>query len=280
MMKTKRILTMLTAMLLTSVCTFAQNNNTPLKGDVNEDGTVDVADLVAVMQIMKDAGGAVGEKMCYWYAGVNGGTAVTEANFTDVASKIAESQIPETGFVTATDQYVYFVMPESRFMYSLTDASGNAVGYDCTDAYGYHIYKTQEKYSGKLNYATAERIYYWYIGLTDPSTMTEISPITDNETFDWQGSPAYKPGWRMIGTTLPKYTSSNMLWNGNTDDIVFENRDYYYIAIPSIEIQIWNGLGMSEMESYSSPTTKEIGGVTYIIYKSNYKARGFGFLLL
>ena len=72
------------AMLLMSVCTFAQDNNTPLKGDVNEDGTVDVADLVSVMKIMKDAGGAVGEKMYYWYAGVNGGNAVTEANFIDV----------------------------------------------------------------------------------------------------------------------------------------------------------------------------------------------------
>ena len=107
-MKTK-ILFLMAAMLLMGVCTFAQNNNTPLKGDVNEDGTVDVADLVSVIKIMKDAGGAVGEKMCYWYAGVNGGNAVTEANFTDIASKIAMSQIPKTGSVTAADQYVYFL---------------------------------------------------------------------------------------------------------------------------------------------------------------------------
>ena len=79
----KKLFTILAAMLLTSVCAMAQSNDaTPLKGDVNEDGTVDVADLVAVMTIMRDGGGAVGEKMCYWYAGVNNGNAVTDENLT------------------------------------------------------------------------------------------------------------------------------------------------------------------------------------------------------
>ena len=41
-------------MLLMSVCSFAQNSNTPLKGDVNGDGKVDVADIVAILKIMKD----------------------------------------------------------------------------------------------------------------------------------------------------------------------------------------------------------------------------------
>ena len=184
-MKTKKLFLM-AAMLLMSVCSFAQNS-TPLKGDVNEDGTVDVADLVSIMKIMKDAGGAVGEKMYYWYAGVNGGNAVTETNFTDIASKIAESQIPQTGFVTAADQYVYFVMPETRIISSLTNADNTAVDYDCTDAYGYHIYKTKTKYSGKLNYAIAERIYHWHIGMTTPAktswsesdfNQTSTKPIT------------------------------------------------------------------------------------------------------
>ena len=189
-MKTKKLFLM-AAMLLMSMCMFAQNN-TPLKGDVNEDGTVDVADLVAVMQIMKDAGGAVGEKMYYWYAGVNGGSAVTEANFTDVASKIAESQIPETGFVTASGQYVYIVMPETQYLSDLMDANGNAVDYDCTDAYGYHIYKTQNKYSGKLNYGIAERIYYWYVGPTTPTSVDINNIKTSPSEIGWhiiEGTP-------------------------------------------------------------------------------------------
>ena len=67
-MKTKKLFLM-AAMLLMSVCAFAQNNNTPLKGDVNEDGKVDVADIVAILKIMKDAGGTAGETTYYWYAG-------------------------------------------------------------------------------------------------------------------------------------------------------------------------------------------------------------------
>ena len=46
----KRIFTF-AAMLLMSVCTFAQSG-TPLKGDVNGDGKVDVADIVAVIEII------------------------------------------------------------------------------------------------------------------------------------------------------------------------------------------------------------------------------------
>ena len=54
-MKMKKLFLMAT-MLLMSVCSFAQNSNTPLKGDVNGDGKVDVADIVAILKIMKDAG--------------------------------------------------------------------------------------------------------------------------------------------------------------------------------------------------------------------------------
>ena len=70
-MKTKKFLTMLAAMLLTSVCAFAQSENgEPLKGDVNGDGVVDIADVVAVLKIMKDGGGTSGEPVVYyWYIG-------------------------------------------------------------------------------------------------------------------------------------------------------------------------------------------------------------------
>ncbi|MBR1468488.1 MAG: hypothetical protein IJ605_00005 [Prevotella sp.] len=65
-MKT-RIFTMLAAVLL-SMSAWAQNNE-PLKGDVNEDGTVDVADIVAVIEIMKNGGGTGGKVKYYWYVG-------------------------------------------------------------------------------------------------------------------------------------------------------------------------------------------------------------------
>lgn len=156
---------LMAAMLLSCTCAFAQNgSNTPAKGDVNDDGTVDVADIVNVIKIMKDGGGAVGEKMCYWYAGTNNGDAVQADNLTDVASRIAESEVPATGSVTANGQYVYFVMPETKHLESLTDGNGSAVEFTCTEAMGYLIYRTNDKINGSVNYNVAQTVYYWYVG--------------------------------------------------------------------------------------------------------------------
>ena len=182
-MKTKKFFMLLAAVLLMSVSAMAQSgNNEPLNGDVNGDGTVDVADMVGVIKIMKDGGGAVGEKHAYWYAGTNGGNAVTADNFTDVATKIAESEIPQTGIVTASGQYVYIVLPETRHLESLTDEGGSAVEFTWTDVMGYHIYRTVGAINTKLNYTIEETTYYWYAGQTQPSTMSN-NPTVDDTNF-------------------------------------------------------------------------------------------------
>ena len=94
-MKTKKLFLM-AAVLLSSVSAFAQSgNNEPLKGDVNEDGTVDVADITAVIKIMRDGGGTAEQPKNYWYVGhvtneqfedptllttiINNGTSITSA---------------------------------------------------------------------------------------------------------------------------------------------------------------------------------------------------------
>ena len=65
-------------MLLMSMCMFAQsNNNEPLKGDVNEDGVVNAADIVALVNIIMNGGGTSGETIYYYYAGW---TLPTESN--------------------------------------------------------------------------------------------------------------------------------------------------------------------------------------------------------
>lgn len=174
---------LMAAMLLSCTCAFAQNgSNTPAKGDVNDDGTVDVADIVNVIKIMKDGGGAVGEKMCYWYAGTNNGNAVQADNLTDVASRIPESEVPATGSVTANGQYVYFVMPETKHIESLTDGNGSAVEFTCTDVMGYHIYKTNDKINGKINYSVVQTVYYWYAGQTQPTSISG-TPTVDDTNF-------------------------------------------------------------------------------------------------
>lgn len=74
-MKTKFF--MLLAAVLLSASAFAQSEGTtPLKGDVNNDGTVDVADINAVIEIMKNGGGTGEETKYYWYVGQTPPTAL------------------------------------------------------------------------------------------------------------------------------------------------------------------------------------------------------------
>ena len=63
----KKYFFLLVALLL-SVCAFAQSKST-LKGDVNNDGIVDFADINAIIEIMKNGGGTVEESSYYWYIG-------------------------------------------------------------------------------------------------------------------------------------------------------------------------------------------------------------------
>lgn len=76
-MKTRFFFLLLAAVLLGSVSVKAQSE-TPLKGDVNGDGKVDVADIVAVIEIMKNNGGTVGETKYYWYVGQTDPSTMTE----------------------------------------------------------------------------------------------------------------------------------------------------------------------------------------------------------
>ena len=78
----QKLLMMLAALMLMGTSAMAQSET--LKGDVNGDGAVDVADIAAVIQIMKDNGDI--ETKYYWYAGwtiptaENIATIVNEAN--------------------------------------------------------------------------------------------------------------------------------------------------------------------------------------------------------
>ena len=71
---------LLTAFLmLLSVGAFAQSGNSdPIKGDVNGDGVVDVADINAIIEIMKNGGGTTVDINSYFfYVGLNKPTSST-----------------------------------------------------------------------------------------------------------------------------------------------------------------------------------------------------------
>lgn len=77
-MKTKITILLTALLMLVGISVNAQVKNqtpkraettTPIKGDVNEDGVVDVADINAIIEIMKNGGGTSGETKYYWYVG-------------------------------------------------------------------------------------------------------------------------------------------------------------------------------------------------------------------
>lgn len=108
-MKTK--IFFLLAALLLNVCAFAQSENTtPLKGDVNNDGTVDVADINAVIEIMKNGGGT-GEETKYYFS--VGTTAPTASNYTTVNG--ATTTIPiNQEFTSSSRVRHYFLIPDNK----------------------------------------------------------------------------------------------------------------------------------------------------------------------
>lgn len=126
-MKTKKLFLM-AAMLLMSVCTFAQNN-TSLKGDVNEDGKVDIADIVAILKIMKEAGGTAGETTYYWYVGATYPTdPFNEAQNTGVNKWTKLTSIPAEIHVDSDIEInIWYIAIPHEFGFQAYDSTGSAV---------------------------------------------------------------------------------------------------------------------------------------------------------
>ena len=129
----KKKLFLMAAMLLMSVCMFAQIN-TPQKADVNGDGDVDVADMVGVMDIMKNLGHPDGEYK--YYLGV-----VTEEQLTNqgyVNSLIQNSTTTYKGkpsvinfpVAMSNDQWCVWIFDSKMGQPDVTDANGFKWGTD------------------------------------------------------------------------------------------------------------------------------------------------------
>lgn len=103
--------------------------------------------------------------------------------------------------------------------------------------------------------------YYWYVGTSNPSTMTSISPVVNDNT---------SIGWRLIGASVPTYTMATPLWDGQINEIVFADYDDVeaYIALPNNNIKVRDGFGNDVTSQLTSLGTKSIGGVNYYIFKN------------
>ena len=109
--------------------------------------------------------------------------------------------------------------------------------------------------------------YYWYVGQENPAEMTSIDPIVDDTS---------SPGWRYIGTSVPTYSSSKMLWN-SANVIGLGGKVTWYLALPSKNIKVYSaGIDLtSDLLNYNG--TQTINGVEYHIYTSIGTTRNLGY---
>lgn len=106
------------------------------------------------------------------------------------------------------------------------------------------------------------KTYYWYVGQTDPSTMTEISPTVSDTS---------SPGWRLIGNTLPTYSVSNKLWDGTNEITTGSSFAKQYILIPNESAACPRdgaGSDASETGIYNKLSNITIDNVVYKVYET------------
>ncbi len=243
---------LLAAMLLSCTSAFAQNgNNTPVKGDVNEDGTVDVADIVAVIDIMKNGGGTA--TVGYFYLGT---TKPTAANYKSLPGAVTtftsiDDAVGTTASVAAGET-LYMLCPAAwvtEKSVALEDKSGNTIDFldeiDAATISGYVIYKTQVWNAPNDVVLKTAATYYWYIGQTpvDDTNYTSISSSV---------------------TEIPASTNVTL----NTDD-------YLYIVAPktkTVTVLDANTQGIVNIITYNSETHTFTHAETFVgdykIYRS------------
>lgn len=181
-MKIKFFFLLLAAVLLGSVGALAQSgNDEPLKGDVNGDDVVDVADVVAVLQIMKEGEG-IGERQYYVSIGT---TPVTASNFkvvNNATQVVASSYESQYEFTPEGTDYVYVLVADDYWVSTITNQSSNMpVDYSIVtdvEISGYTVYRTDNKVSGKILVNIEHVIYYWYVGTTKPTSLDQCEKLT------------------------------------------------------------------------------------------------------
>ena len=184
-MKTK-ITFLLASLLMTlfSVNANAQSNTTPIKGDVNGDGVVDVADINAIIAIMKDGGGTVTEHKNNCYIGVTKKEVFTEDDLNQyVAERPSKITIP-------AGQYGTWIYPASWG--KPTSAISNLSNAEEVQAFNYSDLTLPNGYTGMWINLTSETTYTltwpeytWYKGMASEQeiqTQSYIDGLSLNQT--------------------------------------------------------------------------------------------------
>ena len=286
----KKLFTLLAVVLLTSASTMAQSgNNGTLKGDVNSDGSVDVADIVAVIDLIQK-GQEAGEAG-YFYLGT---TKPTATNFTTLAGAVTTyTSIDEavgTNVSVAAGETLYILCPTNWLKtkdVALEDGGGETVNFSNKDAAtisGYTIYETQAWKASSTPTLKIMPSYFWYCG-TDvvdngdgTYTLPEINENTIiNEIYDStlnNGRGGYSEfseemGWRKCEYIT--YEGNRYIYtinarrdehNWSTAIHINDSMTQYYVCVPT-------GLNLTVKQAVSNLTpikTITIHNVEYSLY--------------
>lgn len=214
----QKILMLLAAVLLSSVNAFAQSGDSEsLKGDVNGDGIVDVADIAAIIDIMANGGGTVEETAFYYYAGW---TLPTVDNVDEIINETYPTSSTDTtphaagkkttskssfslasiNLYNSTAKTNYYVLvPKGQAIYDTV--FGLPMGTDSFTSQGtitvgnqtHTIYKsvdtTRNIGSIEIDDEVVETAYYWYVGTTavNPSNYktvaSQVTTIPESTTI-------------------------------------------------------------------------------------------------
>lgn len=147
----KRIYLFVLTALMMLMSTSAMAQSETVKGDVNGDGVVDVADIAAVIKIMTNNGDI--EKKYYWYVGQE---AVTADNYTTIDGVTQVTSYPTKYEYTPSKRArMYILIANNKTISKIEDAVSFATATFSEDTSvsinGYKVYKTGGAVSGKVN---------------------------------------------------------------------------------------------------------------------------------
>ena len=147
----KRIYLFVLSALMMLMSTSAMAQSETVKGDVNGDGVVDVADIAAVIKIMTNNGDI--EKKYYWYVGQE---AVTADNYTTIDGVTQVTSYPAKYEYTPSKRArMYILIANNKTISKIEDAVSFATATFSEDTSvsinGYKVYKTGGAVSGKVN---------------------------------------------------------------------------------------------------------------------------------
>ena len=291
----KKILFLFVVMLGT-LGAYAQSNTTPIKGDVNNDGVVDVADINAIIEIMKNGGGTTVDNSAYFFyvglemptstsnpaANLVGeeeigwhliGTSLDGINKSAPAHSSAHPIILDPTYESEDGVDFYIVIPQELNVY---DDLGNILNGIYTDMgtaeIGGHTYKIFKAHDFEFIFNIYKKdvdnsAYFFYVGLEMPTSAS-------NPGANLVGTG--EPGWHLIGSSIDNIGVSNKaLDTSDQANCIIVEPTYqtadgvdFYIVIPQ-ELNIYDGLGNNLNGNYTDMGTIEIGGHTYKIFKAH-----------